>query len=52
MITLQGFTVTYYGESTDDKPTNADINAKFKELDTGDEYYYTGETWVKIGGSE
>ena len=50
MITLQGSTPEYRGNSTDDKPETADINAKFLELDTGDEYYFTGEGWAKIGG--
>lgn len=51
MITLQGNTATYCGESTDDKPTDAAVNAKFLELDTGDKYYFDGSTWEKIGGS-
>lgn len=50
MVTLEGATAYYYGNSTDEKPETADINAKFKELDTGDEYYFTGENWAKIGG--
>lgn len=49
-VTLKGSTVTYEGLSTDDKPTNANVNDKFYELDTKDEYYYTGETWSKVGG--
>ena len=35
MITLENRPI-YYGESTDDKPTDADVNSKFEELDTGD----------------
>ena len=50
MITLQGSTSEYRGNSTDDKPTTDEVNAKFLELDTGDEYYFTGEEWAKIGG--
>lgn len=39
------------GLSTDSKPTeNIGINSKFTELDTGDTYYFTGETWAKVGG--
>ena len=39
------------GLSTDDKPTeNIGVNSKFYELDTNDVYYYTGETWAKVGG--
>ena len=50
MITLEGSTVTYYGKSTDSKPTDVDTNTKFKELDTGYTYYFNGSTWAKIGG--
>lgn len=49
-VTLKGSTPIYEGLSTDDKPDEAPINSKFFELDTKDEYYYTGETWAKIGG--
>lgn len=49
MITMQGKPI-YYGVSSDEKPSDAPINAKFKELDTGDEYYYNGSEWAKIGG--
>lgn len=39
------------GISDDDKPTEGiGINSKFTELDTGDTYYFTGETWAKVGG--
>lgn len=40
------------GLSTDDpKPTEGiGVNSKFYELDTGDTYYFTGETWAKVGG--
>ena len=49
MITLENRHI-YYGKSTDEKPLDASINAKFKELDTGDMYYFNGTTWAKIGG--
>ena len=50
MITQEN-DIMYYGESTDSKPTeDITINTKFKELDTGDEYYFDGSTWSKIGG--
>lgn len=49
-ITLKGASAELYGVSTDTKPTEADINQIFHELDTGDDYYFTGETWDKIGG--
>ena len=35
----------YRGLSTDTKPTDAPVNAKFVELDTGVEYYYSGGEW-------
>ena len=39
------------GLSTDDKPTeDIAVNSKFYELDTNDTYYFTGETWAKVGG--
>ena len=37
-------------KSTDTKPTNANINDMFIELDTGDAYYWDGLTWQVIGG--
>jgi hypothetical protein len=51
MVTKQGQAPTYYGESTDTKPEGALVNSHFEELDTGDKYYYTGESWEKIGGT-
>ena len=50
MVTMQGNNPTYYGESTDTKPSDVAVNTKFKELDTGDTYYYDGSDWEKIGG--
>ena len=41
---------TYVGLSTDEKPTDAPINSIFFALNTGDMYYWTGETWAKVGG--
>lgn len=38
------------GKSTDIKPTNANINDMFIELDTGDAYYWDGLAWQAIGG--
>ena len=40
----------YEGLSTDTKPTEADVNALFLELDTGDFYYFDGSQWSKVGG--
>jgi hypothetical protein len=39
-----------FGKSTDSKPTNANINDMFIELDTGDAYYWDGLSWQVIGG--
>lgn len=51
MITLSGASADYTGLSTDVKPTfNIQINALFLELDTGIFYYFTGESWAKVGG--
>ena len=41
----------FEGVSTDDKPTEGvGVNSKFYELDTNAVYYFTGETWQKVGG--
>lgn len=48
-ITLKGASPVLYGLSTDDKPETADINQLLEELDTGDKYYFDGETWAKVG---
>lgn len=46
---LQGDTC-YQGISTDNKPTEGvPINALFLELDSGDFYYFDGESWAKVG---
>ena len=42
--------VEYKGLSTDNKPTDCGINSLFLELDTGDFYYFTGDSWAKVGG--
>ena len=42
----------FKGLSTDTKPTfEVGTNSLFLELDTGDFYYFTGETWEKVGAS-
>lgn len=51
MVTLKGSSPIYQGTSEDDKPDNVSVNTQFEELDTGDTYYYTGETWAKVGVS-
>lgn len=50
-VTLKGQTAVYEGTSTDTKPTDADNNAIFKELDTGIRYYYDGTNWNEIPSS-
>lgn len=50
MVTLEGQSAKYYCELTDDKPESVPVNTIITELDTGDQYYFTGETWAKIGG--
>jgi hypothetical protein len=46
----QGNEYEYKGLSTDEKPTDCGVNSIFLELDTGNFYYFDGETWAKIGG--
>lgn len=50
MVTLKGSSANFLGTSTDDKPTDAPVNSIFTELDTNTDYYFTGETWEKVGG--
>ena len=50
MITNGGATANLCGLSTDQKPSDADVNTLFLELDTGDIYYFSGEGWAKVGG--
>lgn len=46
-------TTDYRGKSTDTKPTDADINALFLEVDTQEFYYFdTDEDWHKVGGAD
>ena len=49
MVTLEGANAKYTGLSTDTKPEDAFPNTLFKELDTGDTYYYNGTEWAKVG---
>lgn len=48
-VTLKGSAANYLGESTDDKPSDAGINAIFTELDTNTDYYFDGTEWKKVG---
>ena len=42
----------FKGLSTDTKPTfEVGANSLFFEVDTGEFYYFTGETWEKVGGN-
>lgn len=53
-IPLSGQTQKFYGLSTDTKPTvGVSAKATFKESDTGNEYEYSGSSWVltSTGGS-
>lgn len=51
MVTVNA-TTDYRGKSTDTKPTDADINALFLEVDTQDFYYFdTDKDWHKVGGA-
>lgn len=52
MVTVNA-TTDYRGKSTDTKPTDADINALFLEVDTQDFYYFdTDLDWHKVGGAD
>lgn len=50
MVTVNA-TTDYRCMSTDSKPAYADVNALLLEVDTGDFYYFDGETWGKVGGT-
>jgi hypothetical protein len=39
-----------FGKSTDTKPTDANINDIYMELDTGEGYFWDGSAWQVIGG--
>lgn len=48
---VSGARFDFMGLSTDTKPTEGiETNSLFLELDTDDIYYFTGETWAKVGG--
>lgn len=51
-VDAQRSKVTYEGLSTDSKPTTeVGINDEFRELDTGNVYYFDGSAWVKGASS-
>lgn len=49
MITLNGAQADLRGVSTDEKPTNVEVNTLMLEVDTGDFYYFDGTSWQKVG---
>ena len=51
MVTLKGYTANMLGVSTDQKPTDADINTIFRELNTNKYFYFDGTTWNEIPSS-
>lgn len=55
MVTInipgRAYEYEYKGLSTDPKPTDCAENSLFLELDTGDFYYFTGDSWEKLGGA-
>lgn len=48
-VTLNGACADYRGLHDDQKPTTAETNALFLEIDTGDFYAFNGTEWVKVG---
>lgn len=48
MTNLENQFPTYSGMSTDDKPSDAEKNAIFFEVDTGKFYYFDGDAWHEI----
>lgn len=54
MVTLNGNRGNYLGLSVDTKPTLTaspeDRNTMLVELDTGNVFYWDGDTWRKFGG--
>ena len=51
-ITLRGESAELVGLSSDNKPNDVAVNTIFHELDTDDYYYFTGDSWEKVGGAE
>ena len=51
MVTLKGYTANRLGLSTDQKPTNVDVNTIIRELDTNKYYYFDGTDWNQIPNS-
>ena len=51
MVTLKGYTANMLGVSTDQKPTDAEVNTIFRELNTNKYYYFDGSAWNEIPSS-
>lgn len=51
MVTLKGYTANMLGLSTDQKPTDVDVNTIIRELDTNKYYYFDGTDWNQIPNS-
>lgn len=51
MVTLKGYTANMLGLSTDQKPTDVDVNTIIRELDTNKYYYFDGTNWNQIPNS-
>lgn len=49
MITLNWIARDLRAKSTDEKPTDVEVNTLLLEVDTGDVYYFDGATWKKVG---
>ena len=48
---VNGNRMDFMGLYTDTKPTEGiAVNSLFLELDTGDDYYFDGSDWAKVGG--
>ena len=50
MITLKGYTANRLCLSSDQKPTDVDINTIIRELDTNTYYYFDGSDWNEMPG--
>lgn len=55
IVTKEGFTTTnqtFYGLSTDSKPTSGGNGSCFIEIDTGKAFFFDAENslWLEVGG--
>lgn len=51
-ITLKGASPELVGLEADKTDLTAEVNQIFHALDTNKYYYFTGETWEEVGGTE